>query len=390
MSTLTNDLFYSRLPVNEIALGDLLMEDHLFFKVPNNWYIIITDVKKSTEAVSGGLHETINLVATGSIVAVLNLVYKANLTIPFFFGGDGATFMVPPSLLQPVMQALVIHQQNTLNNFDLNLRVGTVPVEQVYKKGHKMVITKLKTSSLFFIPVVLGNGLAYSEKIIKGDDYIPQPILPGNNELDLTGMECRWDRIKPPETYEEVVSLLVIAKDETEQATIFKKVMQHIEAIYGTYEHRAPITINRLKLKGTLGKIALEMRTKLGKYKFFYILKTWITTALGKIYLNTKEGQKYLHRLVDMSDTLIIDGKINTVISGTIRQREQLLLVLDTMEANGEIIYGLYTSSESVMSCYVRNMNDDHIHFVDGSDGGYTRAAGMLKQKLRQLKDTDL
>jgi hypothetical protein len=390
MSTTTNDLFYSRLPVNEIPLGELLMEEHLFFKVPHSWSIIITDVKKSTEAVSGGLHETINLVATGSIVAVLNLAYKANLTIPFFFGGDGATFMVPPLLLQPVVQALLVHQQNTLANFNLTMRVGTVPVEQVYNAGHKMVITKLKTSAIFFIPVVLGNGLAYSEKIIKGDDYMQESSLNDAEELDLTGMECRWDRIKPPETYDEVVSLLVVATDNDKQAAIFKKVMQHIDAIYGTYQHRAPISVNRLKLKGTLGKIALEMRAKLGGYKFFYLLKTWVRTFLGKIYLKTKEGQLYLNKLVDMSDTLVIDGKINTVISGTADQRNQLIKELDALEVSGEIIYGLYTSSESVMSCYVRNMNDDHVHFVDGSEGGYTRAAGMLKQKLRQLDAMDL
>ena len=389
MSTATNDLFYSRLPVNEISLGELLMEEHLFFKVPQSWFIIITDVKKSSDAVLGGLHETVNLVATGSIVAVLNLAYKANITIPFFFGGDGATFMVPPSLLQAVLQALLLHQQNTQTNFNLTLRVGTVPVQQVYGQGHKMVITKLKTSSIFFIPVVLGNGLAYSEKIIKGDDYMAQTLVNTVDELDLSGMECRWDRIKPPETYDEVVSLLVMATDEDKQAAIFKKVMLHIESIYGTYQHRAPISVSRLKLKGTLGKIALEMRAKLGGYKFFYLLRTWVTTLLGKIYLKTKEGQLYLNKLVDMSDTLVIDGKINTVISGTAAQREQLTLALDALEAGGEIIYGLYTSSESVMSCYVRNMNDDHVHFVDGAEGGYTRAAGMLKQKLKTLDTSE-
>ncbi|MFT5165733.1 MAG: hypothetical protein ACI8P3_000961, partial [Saprospiraceae bacterium] len=40
-------------------------------------------------------------------------------------------------------------------------------------------------------------------------------------------------------------------------------------------------------------------------------------------------------------------------------------------------------SQESVMSCYVRNRDDQHIHFVDGSQGGYTQAAIMLKKKLR-------
>ena len=81
-SVITNDLFYSRLPVNQIPLGDLLGEEHLFYKVPDNWHVLITDVKKSTGAVESGLHETVNLVATGSIEAVLNLAFKATITVP--------------------------------------------------------------------------------------------------------------------------------------------------------------------------------------------------------------------------------------------------------------------------------------------------------------------
>jgi hypothetical protein len=27
-------------------------------------------------------------------------------------------------------------------------------------------------------------------------------------------------------------------------------------------------------------------------------------------------------------------------------------------------------------------MNENHIHFVDGAEGGYTRAAGVLKKKI--------
>ena len=51
MSAGANDFFYTRLPVNQISLSDLLMEEHLFFKVPDNWHVVITDVKKSTLAV---------------------------------------------------------------------------------------------------------------------------------------------------------------------------------------------------------------------------------------------------------------------------------------------------------------------------------------------------
>jgi hypothetical protein len=83
-----------------------------------------------------------------------------------------------------------------------------------------------------------------------------------------------------------------------------------------------------------------------------------------------------------MSDTLVIDGRINTVISGTAQQRELLETALSKIERDGEIFYGLFVSKESVMSCYVRNMNDRHVHFVDGAEGGYTKAAGVIKQKI--------
>lgn len=381
MTTGKNDLFYSRLPTNEISLSELLLEDHLFYNIPADWHVIITDVKQSTQAIINGLHETINLVATGSIVAVLNTVYKENLSIPFFFGGDGATFLVPPAILDKSLASLLIHKDQVQRNFGLYLRVGHVPVVEIYEQGHELLISKLKSSELFTIPVLMGTGVGYAEKIIKKDDYmLAYPIA--ENELDLSGMQCRWNKIKPPENYNEVISLVVIPGNGKKQAVVFKKVIDKLDEIYGTPETRMPITVSRLKLKGTFKKIGLEVRTKLGAIKPFYLLKTWITTLLGSFYFKTKTGKNYLLNLVRLSDTLVIDGKISTVISGTSKQREMLTIALNEMEEQGEIKYGLFVSKESVISCYVRNLNDQHIHFIDGSDGGYTNAASMLKKKI--------
>jgi len=381
MTAVNNDLFYSRLPVNEIPLSDLLTEEHLFFKMPANWYVVITDVKNSTAAIQKGLHETINLVATGSIVAVLNIAYKANITVPFFFGGDGASFIIPPTLLEAALHALLQHKENTKTNFDLDLRVGHIPVTEVYEHGHALNISKLRTSELFAIPVLLGSGLIYAEKKIKGPDYMFATLTAGA-ELDLSGMQCRWDRIKPPENFFEVVSLLAITPEGVEQSRAFKKVIDSIDAIYGEPQKRKPITVDKLKLKTTLAKIGLEMKARMGAFRPLYLVMNWIKTSLGYFYFKTKKGKAYLHNLVDLSDTLVIDGRINTVISGTAQQRELLETALDKIEREGEIIYGLYVSKESVMSCYVRNMSDRHIHFVDGAEGGYTKAAGMIKQKV--------
>jgi hypothetical protein len=380
-----NDFFYSRLPVNEIPLAELLMEEHLFYKVPGNWYVVITDVEKSTTAVAGGHHETVNLIATGSMVAVLNIAYKAGIVVPAFFGGDGATFILPPGLLQPTIDALIQHRENCSNNHRLNLRVGYVPVGDIEGQNHSLLVSKLRISSMFVIPVVLGEGLAFAERIIKSPGYsIPSQSSTTVDTLDLRGMECRWDTVEPPMENQEVITLLVVANPAHRQTGVFKKVIDQLDLVYGIPEHRKPISVPRLRIKGTIKKLALEMRTKFARYKPFYLVKGWLRSLAAPYYFKTRDGRRYLDELVAMSDNLVIDGKINTVISGTAKQREELLTAFDKMEQEGLITYGFHVSRESVLSCYVRSLEENHIHFVDGAGGGYTHAASMLKKKVGQ------
>jgi hypothetical protein len=332
MEPVNSDQFYSRLPANEIPLSDLLTEEHLFYKIPASWHVVLTDIKNSTGAVSNGLHETVNLVATGCIVAVLNIAYKFNITVPFFFGGDGATFIIPQSLFDPVMKALLKHKENTLSTFKLDLRVGHVPVKEIYEHEHVLNISKLRTSRPFTIPILLGDGLTYAESKIKGPAYIFSMFGPTDAELDLSGMQCRWDRIKPPENFFEVVSLLVVVKKGGQQATTFKKVIESIDSIYGSPDSRKPISVSKLKLKATLARIGLEMNVRMGGFRPVYLMVNGFRTLLGHLYFKTKKGRVYLNELVGNVDTLVIDGKINTVITGTSQQRQSACEALDKIE----------------------------------------------------------
>lgn len=305
-----------------------------------------------------------------------------DITIPFFFGGDGATFIVPAIMIDKVMDALALYRENTFDNFGMELRMGTVAVSEIYGKGYDINIAKFRRSEAFAIPIVLGKGLDYAEKIIKGDDYLLTGHKPLQGELDLTGMQCRWDEIPPPQDMEEIVTLLVIARDVTKQAEHFSSILQKMDELYGTQDKRQPISVDKLKLKTTFSRLSTEMRVRLGRIKWIELLRSWFLSFYGKIYFSTRKGKQYLKSLVEMSDTLVIDGKINTVITGIAQQRKELVNLLDEMEADNKIIYGIHISKASIMSCYVRNLKDDHIHFVDGSDGGYTQAARMLKAKL--------
>lgn len=377
-----NDQFYTNLPVNELKLTQVFNLEHLFHKIPKDWHVIITDIKNSTAAVESGQNQTVNLVATGSIITVLNLAYKANFAVPFFFGGDGATFIVPEVIKDAAMKALLIFQKNTLDNFDLELRAGTVPVIDIFNNGFDLRICKYKSSESLSIPIALGDGLSYAEKVIKARDYSSSSA--DDELIDLNGMECRWDKIDPPETNHEVVTLLAVAEHESKQPEAFTKVIALLDEIYGTPEKRQPISVSKLKLKTTFTRIELGLRARLKKVTFFKTLNTWLTYLLAYFYFETKKGKDYLKRLVTMSDTLVIDGRINTVITGTKEQRLLLEERLILLEKGGLITFGLCVSKESIMSCYVRDLQDDHIHFVDGADGGYTYAAGIIKQKHRK------
>ncbi len=377
-----NHNFYDKLPVNGMPLSKLLLNDMAFSAVPKDWHVVITDIKGSTAAVESGLNETVNFIATGSIVAVLNLAFKAKISIPFFFGGDGATFIVPSILIDLALKKLTMFRKNTLQNFNLNLRVGTIPVAQLYDEGYQINICKFAVNEYLSIPIVLGDGLNYAESLIKAEDYVFQ----GEDfveELDLNGMQCRWDKIAPPENINEVITLLVMAPKIENQAMAFSKVMGSIDKIYGGIKERQPISVDKLKFNSTFQRMSTEMRARIGRIKFFELVRDWFVNSFGTIYFLTPNGKRYLNRLVETSDTLVLDGKINTVICGNEQQRIKLINILDELEKTNDIIYGIFKSSDSVMSCYVRDLKDDHIHFVDGAGGGYTQAAKMLKEKMR-------
>ncbi len=381
---MNNAHFYTDLPIHTQSVNNILIRPDVFQQIPPNWSVIVTDIKGSTKAVQSGLSELVNLIATGSIIAALNIAAKSKIDLPFFFGGDGATLIVPPTILMEIMDALTLHQNNVKKEFNIDLRVGALAVSAIYEAGAQIKIAKVSINALYAIPIVLGTGLQYAEKIIKSKVIDFQDLNTADSVLNLEGMECRWNRIPPPPNADEVVCLLIYAKNESEQATVFKKVLDKADTIYGAHQKRNPISLPKLRMNAGLRKIRMELRMRKPSFRFLEWMKNWIYMIGGKYwYLPSKIGKKYLNELVKLADIFVLDGKINMVISGKIAQRKQLLRFLDKMETEDEIIYGFHVSQESIISCYVRNREAHHIHFIDGGDGGYTKAAILLKEKMR-------
>ncbi|QAA80689.1 DUF3095 domain-containing protein [Aequorivita sp. H23M31] len=384
-----NDLdFYKNIAKNNLSLSELLTREALFSVVPKTWSIVIADIENSTQAVQKGAHNDVNLSATGSIVTVLNTLKNLDhkIEVPYFFGGDGATFLIPNSTLGTVLKALQNYSRHIENTFQLMLRFGYLGVQDVYLKGITLKITKIRYNKLFTAPVVLGKGLKYAEREIK-ESFKNSSDEKNTVEVpNLEGMECRWDEIYPKTTDKKVICLLVDCKNEKDQPEVYSIIMKEIDSIFGNLEIRNPISTLRLKLNTSLSNIQKEMNLKLGRSRPIYLLRNWFVTFFGRFYFKYfRNGRLYKYRITQLSDTIMMDGFLNTVLSGTEKEVKQLKVLLDDLESKNKIVYGLHITHASIMSCYIEDRAEKHIHFVDGTEGGYTSAAIILKEKIRRL-----
>jgi hypothetical protein len=63
-------------------------------------------------------------------------------------------------------------------------------------------------------------------------------------------------------------------------------------------------------------------------------------------------------------------------------QADAIEAALESHAQQGILRYGVHRSDSALMTCLVFNLdNSEHIHFVDGSDGGFTAAAKNMKAK---------
>ncbi|WP_405575929.1 DUF3095 family protein [Winogradskyella sp. Asnod2-B02-A] len=379
--------YYNNLKKYTGTLVELLDSESSFSDVPDTWHVVIVDILNSTLAVDEGKHHQVNLTATGSIISVLNFIRKEkqNIEIPYFFGGDGATFLIPTLFLKRIILILDNYSLHIKNHTNLILRVGHISVNYLMGQDFGLKIAKHQLTNQLSIPIVLGNGLKKAEEIIK-TNFEENRTNFEKTLLNLEGMECRWKQIKPIQTQKKVVCLLLDAINEKDQRLIYKDVISQLDTFFGTLNNRQPIKTNNLKLNFSILNIWEEMKIRLDKQNLSYLFKKWIETLVGKFYLNfSVDGKQYLQQIGQLSHTFMLDGIINTVFTAEQSKIDLFIEYLNQLEKEKKIIYGIHITHASVMSCYVLDRKTKHSHFVDGTEGGYTSAAKMFKQKIKKV-----
>ncbi|HAN45022.1 MAG TPA: DUF3095 domain-containing protein [Cyanobacteria bacterium UBA8156] len=366
---------------NLLTLDSLwaIAEPEHFTPVPSDWFVALTDVVGSTQAIAAGRYKEVNMVGACSIVAALNAVPNRNL--PFVFGGDGATLLVCPRDLAAVETALLGTQAMARQSFGLELRVGIVPVADV---THPILVAKLALSPHYHQALLAGGGIAQATALVKhperGEAYRP-PARPAT--ADFTGLECRWQDIPSPS--EDILSLIVIARSDPPYP-IYRQMVQMLQELFGG-PVPSPVTPANLRLAFRLRSLATEMRVFAGDrppwQRGWGLLQIWGVTLLGWLLMGGRVGpwRDYKAQVVATTDFKKFEDGLRMVLACNQRQRETLLHFLEQQHQQGNLDYGWHRSDRAHMTCLIFERFGHQVHFVDGADGGYALAAQALKQR---------
>jgi hypothetical protein len=357
-----------------------------YYDAPDDWYIALTDVVNSTEAIQKGKYKDVNAISAAAITALINRV--PGIDLPFVFGGDGTTILLPPDIIPQAWQSLLATGQLAREAFNLELRAGLIPIRDVVDAGYSIKVARLKMSDNFSQALFTGGGTAYAEKLLKDTSINSRYLVSGSGqyEADFTGFECRWNPIRSP--YEETLSLIVQAKGNNfhQTADIYREVLEEIDKIFGDHTIRSPITPKNLDLALNPRKLWIEARIKFRDTSPGRLLKMAAGSWMAKIAMrfNIRGWGRYPAVFMGAIDTEKFDDALRMIIAGTSTQREQLRHFLETKRQQEQLVYGIHSAHHALVTCIVFDYFGRQVHFVDTSDGGYAMAAKELKAQLQQ------
>ena len=393
--------FYAQLPL--FTRFEEVSRPANYTSLPGDWSILVADIVASTKFIEAGRYKEVNVVGAASIIAVLNA--SGNIALPYTFGGDGASILVPEAILAQARQALCGTRRMARDSFGLDLLIAVIPIADVRAAGKDVSVAKFGASRDFAQAMFAGGGVAQAEHFAKNPETRHKyeiientdPEGKADNEqagADFSGLECRWQGIQARSG--ETISLLVqVDRDaETRTQEILDSVLADISAIYGRGSEAQPVSAEQLQL--CLGKHCVT--TELGVrghghgaiYKallaYSLRLQTWIADRAMAMRLTVGgvNWGNYKTEVVANTDYRKFDDTLRMVLDSTTDQSARLELALEARRQRRELVYGVHIAKEALMTCLIFDRRNSHAHFVDGAEGGYAIAAQKMKAQLAQ------
>lgn len=363
-----------------------------YHHAPDSWAMVITDVVGSTRAIEEGRYKDVNALGVASIVALRNAA--AGVDLPFVFGGDGATILCPKSRLPQIEPALRGLQRRAREAFDLSMRAGIVPIDALRAAGHDVMVARYAASADASFAMFAGAGLVEGEKWVKGvETGAKYAVTEGSGDADFNGFECRWEPI--PSRKGEVVSLLVqVTGDRALATSIYRETIAAIERI--AEGDGRPVAVETLRMAEKSGRTDVDAKLHSGRrsgWRFMTDkLKATFFAKLGQTLVERGwklldfDGSRYPAEVVANTDFRKFDETLRMVLDVTHAQKAAIEAHLAAEHERGRLVYGMHAAPSALMTCVVTNHQGNHVHFVDGSDGGYALAAKQMKSQLRETR----
>lgn len=380
----THNFYESLAPIPTAALA---FDASRYRQAPDNWYIACSDIKGSTAAVESGRHSDVNFAAAAMISALSNLCGA----IPYQFGGDGAVALIPPDYADAARKALARTRTFAKREFGLDLRVGFVPVGALSERKCDVLVGRYEPSPGNAYAVFLGSGVEELEQAVKArsaDASLTELAMVRDNEddggaPDLTGLSCRWQPLKS--TRGKMVSLVIRGGDHGALHASLRK-LTGVDSLKAT-------SFDALRDKWPAKGIVREAKA-LRRGWPLSLLVAWIAMKSlfvaffykFKLPIGPWHPEKYKREITENAVDFARSGAVLALVFDCPSDRiEAIRAFMDDRQTRGELQYGMHTSDHAVMTCFVTSpAQNEHVHFIDGGDGGYTTAATHLKAHIRK------
>lgn len=386
---MATDTFYATLPKVR-AFGDL-SDPGVFAPLPQDWHLCCTDIVNSTGLVAAGRYKTVNMVGAAVIATMRNALQGE--AFPYVFGGDGASFAVPPRHRDTAERVLAGLRSWTEAEYGIGLRAAMLPLNWIRAEGLDVQIARYAVSEHADFAMFSGGGLAWAEAQMKAGAYtVPPARQPG--PPDLSGLSCRWSNT--PARNGIILSVVAQpAPGAVPQA--FARLSAELLELAGELEGNGhPVPETGPKLRFPPAGLKLEAQSSRGKtpliLRELYLFAHCAFAALvfiTKRRVGAFDPVHYLSVLKANSDFRKFDDGLKMTLDCTPAIRDRIRRHLEQAAAAGLVHFGLHEQDAAMVTCIVPSpVEDDHVHFVDGAAGGYTQAAANLAAAFGAGKKT--
>ena len=383
-------MFYSEL--SKISSFSSLQYVDNFTPAPDDWWVVVADVTNSTQAVNQGRYKEVNMVGASCITAILNAVEGAD--IPFVFGGDGATLLIPDHLKTTVNTAMIATRGLAKIEFDIELRFGFVVIKEIRQLGKEVMVGRFELSKGNSLAMFSGGGIELADKLIKQDEKCEQYAVtycPALNPPDLTGLSCRWQPLRSQHGQMVCLLIQVLEQDIQNRHRLFGEILDEFTAILGQdLEPPAPVTKKTLRFKWPIKGLIIEAKLTKARQSFiarysYLLCQSFIQLILERFNLRAGgyNAPVYREELRTNADYRRFDDTLRLVLDCNETQIKAIEKYLADKHQSGKIAYGIHCTQQAQMTCLVFSLEQSqHIHFVDGTEGGFWAAAIQYKKQL--------